>query len=289
MGHDSRVHLCSSVLVSEVQALKAEVEILKSALKGEVQDRITGDALNGEACMQLQVLMDGGDWKSERKLSEEVSDLRLALEAEVLVRLQADEKLEREMQPLMAISADTIRSLRMEIEQEARQRKSEFESLRNSVTVTSSREKWSIHSKNVSGNEDTLEKERLERQAEDRSLHQLINTLADQTNLALEEESARLWEAVKTHNHDVIIDGGTGSRQLGILANNMQIQTFSKQDSSQQPRKVQLYGQTFAAPVASFGASTLATSSPPMHNVPIGSTHTLSNAGNTDGKRGALP
>lgn len=274
MLEQSRVHLCSSVVVAEVQALKAEVEILKRQVEEETHARSTGDALNGEAVMQLQVLLEQRGHGS--KLAEEISDLRLGLEAEVLVRMQADEKLERQLQPLQVPCADNLRSLRMEIEQEARQRKAEIEQLRNSatsVTVTS-HEKWSNHSKNASDHQE-LEKERTERQAEDRSLHQLINTLAEQTNLALDEEAARLWEAIRTHNHDVIIEGGSGSRHFGSL----QVQSLTKQNSSQQPRRVQLYGNA---------ATTVATSSLPLHTAPTGST-LFSKLGNTDGKRGAFP
>merc|ERR1712007_95505 len=191
------------------------------------------------------------------KLSEEISDLRLGLEAEVLVRLQGDEKLEKRLLPLQSSSADSLHSLRIEIEHEARQRTIEFDRLRNSVTAA-------MHDTNsdaVTKHHELLEKERSQRQTEDQSLHQLIHTLAEQTNFALEEEASRLWEALHTHNHDVIIEG-KASHDLG----SMQVQPSTKSAGlhpSVHPRRIQLNSKT-----SKCSTPRRAATPPPLHTGP---------------------
>merc|ERR1712137_53722 len=102
---DNRVRLCSSVVVAEVQALKSEVEILTRSLEEEMQARRTGDALIGEACNQVQTVLElngkqhaASIGKLEEQfydclvsVREDIADLRVALKAEVRVRLQGDE------------------------------------------------------------------------------------------------------------------------------------------------------------------------------------------------------
>jgi len=64
----------------------------------------------------------------------------------------------------------------------------------------------------------------MERQMGDNAMHQLLTTLAEQTNIALEEEATRLWEALRTHNHDIMIDsadqGGQKNVKIQALAGN---------------------------------------------------------------------
>jgi len=168
-------------------------------------------------------------------LSEEVNDLQLGLEAEVLVRLQGDDKLEKQLAPLHSTPTQVLRSLRTEIEQETRHRKEEFEHLRNMVTTAMHEGSHVISqdfSKKVLDFQAVVGKERLERQTENQLLHELINTLADQTDLAIAEEANRLWEALHTHNHHVIIEGGGTPRRSG----NVQVQTSSIQSGIQSPR-----------------------------------------------------
>merc|ERR1712137_1361044 len=221
---ESRIHLCSSVVTSEVQWLKSEVELLKRSLEEEVQARKTGDALNGEACMQLQAVLELEQQQRGQlatnidehvngaitKLSGEISDQRLALEAEVHVRLQGHEKLESHFQ---AGSADSFRALRNEVEHEIKQRTADFERLRNSVQVevamrATSAERWTEFANKIDTMAESIRAEKTERQIEERSLQQLISTLAEQTNIAIEEESTGLWDALHSHNHDVILEGG---------------------------------------------------------------------------------
>merc|ERR1712137_1001707 len=59
----------------------------------------------------------------------------------------------------------------------------------------------------------------LQCQMEDQAMHQLLSTLAEQTNIAFEEESGRVWEALQTHNHDVLLEAG--SSLGGIKVNTM--------------------------------------------------------------------
>lgn len=68
-----------------------------------------------------------------------------------------------------------------------------------------------------------LHDERAERQMEDKAMHQLLTSLAEQTNTALEQETSRLWEALRTHNHDVMIGNSDDGGQKGVqvqVANN---------------------------------------------------------------------
>jgi len=127
----------------------------------------------------------------------------------------------------------------MEIEEEGRQRKEEFEHLRHTVTTTmhdGGHVRRQDLSKKILDFQAEVEKERSERQTEDQSLHQLINTLAEQTDLVIEEEASRLWEAFHTHNHDVIIE-------------DVQIQTSSKPSGphSRHPRRIQHLTNSFAS------------------------------------------
>jgi len=80
-----------------------------------------------------------------------------------------------------------------------------------------------------------LQYEREERQREVKSIHQEIITLAEQTNLGLDEEASRLWEALQSHNHDIIMDGDNSS-QVG----NVQIQSLANKAGIKPPRKIQL-------------------------------------------------
>merc|ERR1719488_84308 len=68
-----------------------------------------------------------------------------------------------------------------------------------------------------------LNEECAQRQTEDNAMHQLLTSLAEQTNIALEEETSRLWEALRTHNHDVMIgnsdEGGKKCVQVQVANN----------------------------------------------------------------------
>merc|ERR1712137_1301756 len=252
---ESRIHLCSSVVTSEVQCLKSEVELLERSLEEEVQARKTGDALNGEACMQLQAVLELEQQQRAqlatnidehvnaaiRKLSGEISDQRLALEAEVHVRLQGHEKLESHFQ---AGSADSFRALRNELEQEINQRTADFERLRNSLQVevamrATSAERWTEFANKIDTMAESIRAEKTERQIEERSLQQLISTLAEQTNIAIGEESTGLWDALHSHNHDVILEDH-GTHHLGSVQVQSMTQVSGLPQSMKSSRKIQL-------------------------------------------------
>merc|ERR1712007_43573 len=50
-----------------------------------------------------------------------------------------------------------------------------------------------------------LNEERAERQGQEKAM-QLLTSLAEQTNNVLEEETSPLWKALRTYNHDILID-----------------------------------------------------------------------------------
>jgi len=91
-----------------------------------------------------------------------------------------------------------------------------------------------------------LNDECAERQKGDNAMHQLITSLAEQTNLALEEEASCLWEGLRTHNHDIMIDSaeqtGKKSIQIQALAGNGGF-------PGKRPRTIQLNPMPFSSPM----------------------------------------
>lgn len=256
---ENRIRLCSSVVVAEVQSLKAEFEVIKRSLEEEAMARKTGDALNGEVCLQMQAVLErsgrqqGTPAKFEEqlqiyfnKLHSEISDLRHGLEAEVRVRTQADENIERQMRNNPAES--NLRALRVEIEQDLRKHVVDIDNMKFTLQAEVAKATRESHdsrladtSKKISSWEEVAAKERKDRQAETRTLHKLLGTLAEQTNLALEEELDRLWKALRSHNHDLIIEG-VGTRQPG----NVSVQTLGAVGLpavTGSPRKIKLNGK----------------------------------------------
>merc|ERR1712137_935683 len=223
----------------------------------------TGDALNGEACMQLQAVLELEQQQRAQlatnidehvngaimKLSGEISDQRLALEAEVHVRLQGHEKLESHFQ---AGSADSFRALRNEVEHEIKQRTADFERLRNSLQVEvamreTSAEIWTEFANKIDTMAESIRAEKTERQIEERSLQQLISTLAEQTNIAIGEESTGLWDALHSHNHDVILENH-GTHQLGSVQVQSMTQLSGLQQNTKSSRNIQLSQLSMKAP-----------------------------------------
>jgi len=227
---DNRVRLCSTVIVAEVQALKAEVEILKRSFEEEREARKTGDSLSGEAVLQLQTVLEFE--RKQRSMSQskleqhfeaimnnEISNLKQTLESKISHQVSRD-----------VSSSNDLRALRMELDREIKNRfgdlerrfedsSHKFEELGRSIDQISRNTYESGMSDIMHG----LHDERAERQMEDKAMHQLLTSLAEQTNIALEEETSRLWEALRTHNHDVMIgnadEGGKKCVQVQ-MANN---------------------------------------------------------------------
>merc|ERR1712007_43289 len=209
MGDDSRVRLCSSVAVAEVQSLKTEVEILKRSLAEEKEARQTGDALGGEAALQLQAVL-------EREKKERVGTTRKLEEhfEAVLSRLYTEISEIRQMaegKPSHAsrdIDSGDVHSLRMEHTETKFEINQRFDDISQRMEeITKSFIDGGTQNFGSPTLLQRLEDERIERQVENESMHKLLNQLAEQTNVALRGEASRLWEALQTHNHDLMIEG----------------------------------------------------------------------------------
>merc|ERR1712007_345616 len=179
----------------------------------------------------------------EESFGQHLSEVRLSLESEIQVRVQAGEVLEKR-QRLGA--DDSVRLLRQELQQEIAQRMADDDRLRSSIQLEMAfREKAQESSKQLVAKMEQLDmmmekfasqsvlmkereerqmterrereerqlefkKEREERQLEDRTLHELLTSLTEQMNLVFDETHAtwqgevqNLWDALHSHTHDV--------------------------------------------------------------------------------------
>jgi len=194
---ESVVRLCSSVVVADVQALKTEVEIMKRSQLEEVEARKTGDALSGEAVLQLQSVV----------------------ELEGKQRVAAVGRLEEHFQACLNSLYAEMQDLRRTLEGKGSGVHGD-----NFHADVQREVRNCVHE--FGGNEmaKQLAVEQEERKMEDKAMHQLLAKLAEQTNLALEEESSKIWEAIQSHNHDVILDAGGGP---GSAMGNISVQTLT--------------------------------------------------------------
>merc|ERR1712137_428293 len=165
----------------------------------------------------------------EESVGQQLSDLRLALETEVHVRMQAIEGIEKRGRKT---GDESLKLLRQELEEEIKQRVADGDRLRSALqievalreTSQEAAKQFNEKIKQLEGsnsNQELLQQEREDRQREDRSLQQLLSSFTEQTNQlfdefrnAWEEESQRVWEALHTHTHDVHLKG-TGEHQMG--------------------------------------------------------------------------
>merc|ERR1712064_226589 len=132
--------------------------------------------------------------------------------------------IERQMRNNPAES--NLRALRVEIEQDLRKHVVDIDNMKFTLQAEVAKATRESHDSRLADAskrswEEVAAKERKDRQAETRTLHKLLGTLAEQTNLALEEELDRLWKALRCHTHDLVIDG-LGTRQPG----NVSVQTI---------------------------------------------------------------
>lgn len=233
------------------------VQDLAAALKQEKSERESGDSSTRTQLVScLKELVSEKEKRVdehtslrrllqtlEEQVGQQLSDLRLSLEAEVNVRMQADELLgkRQHLDP-----NETVKILRGELEIEIKQRVAETEHLKAQVYEA------------LEGG--SVQKEREERQMEDEALHHLLTSLTEQTNdifdearKGWEEESQRLWEALHTHTHDVHLknpnEGG-----LGVAEGHMERPTFSVGS--------QLVGSMMSQKMP--GGSTMGKSPPPV-------------------------
>merc|ERR1712137_919154 len=104
----------------------------------------------------------------------------------------------------------------------------------------------STHESDMSEMMRRLNDECVERQMGDNAMHQLITSLAEQTNLALEEEASGLWEALRTHNHDIMIDS---AEQAGTKTVKIQALAGSGGFTGKSPRTIQINPMPFSQPM----------------------------------------
>merc|ERR1712007_251177 len=119
----TRVRLCPNILVSEVKALRAEVNILKRSLEEEKEARKFGDYLSGEAILQLQTALE--------------LDLTQHLTSENNLRQHFEAEMSREMSNSKQTLEDTLshhevvdkdlRAFRVEVDREFKRRFEQFD------------------------------------------------------------------------------------------------------------------------------------------------------------------
>merc|ERR1712137_745640 len=179
----------------------------------------------------------------EESFGQHLSEVRLSLESEIQVRVQAGEALEKRQR---MGADDSVRLLRQELQQEIAQRMADDDRLRSSIQLEMAfREKTQESSKQIVAKIEQVDmmmekfasqsvlikereerqmierrereerqleykKEREERQMEDRNLHELLTSLTEQMNLVFDETHAswqgevqNLWDALHSHTHDV--------------------------------------------------------------------------------------
>merc|ERR1712107_147712 len=90
---------------------------------------------------------------------------------------------------------------------------------------------------------------------EERSLQQLITTLAEQTNLAIEEESTGIWDALHSHNHDVSLENH-GAHLFSVQAQSM-TQPGLLQTTMKSARKINLNTKALATHTSPSGTRNL--------------------------------
>jgi hypothetical protein len=118
-----RARLCHTVLLSEVKALKTEVNLLKRSLDEEKEARKFGDSLSGEAILQLQTALE---LDLTQHLTSE-NKLRQHFEAEISQETSNfKETLEKTLSQNDIVSKD-LRAFRVELDREFRSQFEQFD------------------------------------------------------------------------------------------------------------------------------------------------------------------
>merc|ERR1712007_135089 len=194
--------------------MSSEMANLKQSFEEEREARKAGDSLSGEAISQLQIILDFE--KKQRSASE--SQLGQHFEAVIsseMAKLKQTLESRPSHQTLYDIdSINDLRAFRAELDREIKNRLEQFD-----------RRFEESHHKFESGMTEIvhgLNEERAERQGQDKAMHELLTSLAEQTNNVLEEETSPLWKALRTHNHDMLTDiADQGDKKsVQALANN---------------------------------------------------------------------
>jgi hypothetical protein len=119
----TRARLCHTVLLSEVKALKTEVNLLKRSLDEEKEARKFGDSLSGEAILQLQTALE---LDLTQHLTSE-NKLRQHFEAEISQETSNfKETLEKTLSQNDIVSKD-LRAFRVELDREFRSQFAQFD------------------------------------------------------------------------------------------------------------------------------------------------------------------
>jgi hypothetical protein len=119
----TRVRPCHTVLVSEVKALKTELNLLKRSLDEEKEARKFGDSLSGEAILQLQTALE---LDLTQHLTSE-NKLRQHFEAEISWETSNfKETLENTLSQNNVVSKD-LRAFRVELDREFRSQFEQFD------------------------------------------------------------------------------------------------------------------------------------------------------------------
>jgi len=241
----TRVRLCHTVLVSEVKALKTEVNLLKRSLDEEKEARKFGDSLSGEAILQLQTAL-------ELDLTQHLTSenrLRQHFEAEISrERFNLKETLENTLSQNDIVSKD-LKAFRVELDREFRSQfeqfdrrfqeaQHKFKNLTNAVLSTSMHEceimqklsdepvecQWEgvVKPHNLPMSEeqtdsaddgavdvaDQITKESVRRRIarwEVRGTRDQ-DAVVEHPGSALEKETSCAWDLLKTFNQDMMID-----------------------------------------------------------------------------------
>jgi len=260
----SRIHLCSSVVVAEVQALKSEIEILKRAFNEEIEARKTGDALSGEAVLQLQAVIEVGTKQHKNSVEKLEGEFQASFNSLYKEVQDVKENLANKASPPPVQSRDLsfheITMLKGEVEKEVKKH----------VQVFDTEEKLKQLNVELTNK---ITSEQLQRQMEDQAMHQLLSTLAEQTNIAFEEESVRVWEALQTHNHDVLLEAG--SHMGGIQVQSMTKPSGLPTQSTKAPRKISLNTKSFVPGLNSQQALGLSSQALPTQTTELNSSRNL--------------
>jgi hypothetical protein len=219
----TRVRLCHTVLVCEVRALKAEVNILKRSFEEEKEARKFGDSLSGEAILQLQTALE---LDLTQHLTSE-NKLRQHFEAEMSRETSNfKETLENRLSDHDIVFKD-LRAFRVELDREFRSQFEQFDrrfeeaqykfkNLTNAVLSTN------IHESGISEAMRRLTDERVECQLEGVVKPHYTPMFEEQTDsaddgavdVAAQKESVRRriarWEVRGTRDQDAIVEH-TGS------------------------------------------------------------------------------
>jgi hypothetical protein len=244
----TRVRLCPTFLVSEVKALRAEVNILKRSLEEEKEARKFGDYLSGEAILQLQTALE---LDLTQHLTSE-NNLRQHFEAEMSREMSnSKQTLENRLLHHEIVDKD-LRAFRVELDREFKSRFEQFDrrfeegqhKFKNLSKAVLSK---NTHESGISEVMRRLNDERVDYQSECMAKPQKITTVEEQTDSAddgavdvagriarwevrgtrdndviiehtgcvLEKETSCLWDLFKTFDEDVIIEQTDSALQDG--------------------------------------------------------------------------